>query len=452
MSPSGHPTFEQLDRLAANRLATEEEAQTVLRHLLVRCERCHGYLEHRLDRGPDPGPDSGPNPGPDPIPSRASAWDSWRGRRAAEDEPMDRLLATGLWAALEGRAQAQRLRMVSHDPRFHEPALVERLIEAGRESRVCDPRGAREIAELAVAVAEHLDPRAHPQALAGDRRAAALANLGDAQRRCEELAAAERSFARAWRSLDEGSGDALERANVMRLEASLRLARGDRERGMRRLRSAASIYGRCGDLPEQARVVLQMAQACGHRDPWRGVALAREALTLIAGQEPRLELSARHALIWFLNDGGAGRAALALLESSRPLYRQIEGSQPRFYQKWLEGRIARSLGGLAAAEETLKTVWRDFRGAGFNLDLTLVSLDLAEIFLAQGKTRHAVLLLRRFEPTLRLFKMHSHGMAAWLLLREALATEAARVPSLLREAALYYRQAWRRPVPFRRRR
>jgi hypothetical protein len=31
-----------------------------------------------------------------------------------------------------------------------------------------------------------------------------------------------------------------------------------------------------------------------------------------------------------------------------------------------------------------------------------------------------VVLLRRFEPTLRMFKMHAHGMAAWLMVREAL--------------------------------
>ena len=49
--------------------------------------------------------------------------------------------------------------MVGRDPRFHEPALVERLIEVGRESCLYDPHGDRERGELALAVAERLGPR-----------------------------------------------------------------------------------------------------------------------------------------------------------------------------------------------------------------------------------------------------------------------------------------------------
>jgi|HubBroStandDraft_3_1064219.scaffolds.fasta_scaffold11865_3 tetratricopeptide (TPR) repeat protein len=447
MSPPGHPTHpihsthptqSQLDGLYTNRLTTEEQ-RAVLRHLLTRCEVCRAYLRRRLDPGPDPA-------------FLAPAPDEERGWRLTAAGPMDRLLATSLWAVLEGRNHVQQLRMVAHDPRFHEPTLVERLIEVGGERQLRDPHAARDLARLALAVADHLDPTAHPRALVADCRTAALAHLGDAERRCEDLAASQRAFALAWSSLHQGSGDARDRANLMRLEAALRFALGDRERGLRRLRSAASIYQSCKDFHEQGRTVLQMAQALGHRDPWRGVALARESLDLIDGRgEPRLELSARHGLAWFLDDAGESREALELLEGSRLLYRQMESSQPRLHQSWLEGRISRSLGDLGAAEETLKTVWRDFRESGFNQDLTLVSLDLAEVFVARRKTRHAVLLLRRFEPTLRLFKMHPHGMAAWLLVREALGTEAAHARSLLREAALYFRQAWRRPLPFRRR-
>jgi hypothetical protein len=112
-----------------------------------------------------------------------------------------------------------------------------------RHDRLEDRRrhGGREIGELALAVAERLDPRAHPLGIVADCRTAALAHLGDAQRRCEDLAAAERSFAAAWRSLDEGSGDPLERANVMRMEALLRLALGETERGGRVSRSLGEL-------------------------------------------------------------------------------------------------------------------------------------------------------------------------------------------------------------------
>jgi hypothetical protein len=474
MSPSGHPTLAQLERFLAGGLATAE-VKAVVRHLLAGCAACCGHVERRLDRGPEPGA-AGEG---DPAAGRVWVGRTWAGgrrmggpgvggpgRRSGGEEPIERLLAASLWAALGGRPQDQRLRWVADDPRFHEPALVEHLIELGRPGWGDDPHEARERAEVARAVAERLDPRAHLPGLAGDCRTAALAHLGDVQRRCEDLAGAERSFAQAWESLDEGSGDPLERANLMALEAVLRLAQGETERGMRRLRSAASIYRRCGDRVEEGRAVLQLARACGHRDPARGAALARRALGLVDGRrEPELELAARHALAWFVNDGGDGGQALALLEGSRALYREGGGAKARLYERWLEGRICRTLGELGAAEETLKSVWRDVRAAGFNLDLTLVSLDLAEVLLAAGKRRQAALLARWFEPRLRLFKMHGHGMAAWLVVREALGVEAGRVGEalasevarervgvMLREAALYYRRAWRRAVPFRRRR
>jgi hypothetical protein len=43
--------------------------------------------------------------------------------------------------------------------------------------------------------------------------------------------------------------------------------------------------------------------------------------------------------------------------------------------------------------------------------------------------------------------MHPEGMAAWLLLTHA-AAEPPAAQALTREAALYFRHAWRRPVPF----
>jgi hypothetical protein len=43
-----------------------------------------------------------------------------------------------------------------------------------------------------------------------------------------------------------------------------------------------------------------------------------------------------------------------------------------------------------------------------------VSLDLAETYLARGKARHAIRLLRTFHGSLRGWDMHPEG-AAWLL-------------------------------------
>src|SRR5260370_35392907 len=120
MSPRGHPTFDQLDRFLENRLA-DEEHRTVLRHLLTRCAACCSYVEQEV------------YPGSRPSYEAAFAGLPRRLARATEDRSMERLLATSLWAALEGRPPVHRLRMVVHDPGFPDRSLVQPPIEASRD-------------------------------------------------------------------------------------------------------------------------------------------------------------------------------------------------------------------------------------------------------------------------------------------------------------------------------
>ena len=102
-----------------------------------------------------------------------------------------------------------------------------------------------------------------------------------------------------------------------------------------------------------------------------------------------------------------------------------------------------------------------------------MSLDLAEALTAQGKHRHALRLLTSCEGSLRQWRMHGEGLAAWRLVVAAAAAagsadragggnagggsrggggwsdeEAEAVQALLRAAALYFRRAWRRALPF----
>ncbi len=142
-----------------------------------------------------------------------------------------------------------------------------------------------------------------------------------------------------------------------------------------------------------------------------------------------------------------GWEALDLLERTRPLYLLCRESQPRLTLPWLEARICRCLGRLEAAERGLAAVWHEFREAAFRQELTLVSLDLAEVYLAQQKARQAVRLLRAFRPTLARWRMHEDGIARWLLLIDAAPGEPARAQALTRETARYYRRTWPRVVP-----
>jgi hypothetical protein len=77
-----------------------------------------------------------------------------------------------------------------------------------------------------------------------------------------------------------------------------------------------------------------------------------------------------------------------------------------------------------------------------------VSLDLAEVLIAEEKRRQALRLLVRCEGRLRRRGMHAEGLAAWDMVVAA-GGDRGQLQGLLREAALYFRRAWRRAAPFR---
>ena len=81
---------------------------------------------------------------------------------------------------------------------------------------------ALDLAQLGTEIALHVDAAAHGEARVNDLRARAWAGLGNAQRIRADFREAEESFAKAERLLKKGTGDPLEKANVLLLKSSLR--------------------------------------------------------------------------------------------------------------------------------------------------------------------------------------------------------------------------------------
>lgn len=233
---------------------------------------------------------------------------------------------------------------------------------------------------------------------------------------------------------------------MISLEASLLKDLGDLEGSAQRLERAVEIYREAGDRHLEGRALLKQSEALGHLDPARGVDLVQSALALIdPAREPRLEICARHNLIWFLNDSGKPWEALALLETSRPLYRQFPDTWPRLSLRWVEGRIARNLGDLEDAAHTFQSLWQELRRRELHHFLTLLSIDLAEVQIARGRHAEAVRLVREVQPLLQSWGMHTEGLALWLLFQESLAAGRIR-DDTFRHMAMYVRRAWFRPL------
>lgn len=454
--PEQHVSEEILERFFRLELSRAESTR-LIRHLLSTCPRCLKLVaavgrREEFNVWPDEAPaDAG-------SPHEASGYSPifLKLLEVPRDEDIlrlarERVQGFGLLAELEQLPPEERPDRIRADSRFHHWGLFDRLLSAYLSYSRYDPQAGVELAGLALVVLETLDPARYPEELLTDFRASALGALGNAQRLAGQLTDAQESLGTAWETLDEGTGDPLEEANLLSLEASLYRDLGHFKRAASLLDRAIAIYQEIGDDNARARMLIQKSTALGYLDPIEGLEILHEALGFLdSAAQPRLELSARHNLTWFLNDAGQPREALALLEISRPLYKSFADPWTQLRLQWLEGRIARSLGDLQAAEAVFRKVWHAFDERGMRYEQTIVSIDLAEVYSAQGKLQEAVKLVTDFLPVLRSWGMHAEGLAMWKVFSDSIVEHARRRIAVAAEAfrsiTLYYYRSWRHPA------
>src|SRR5258708_1988017 len=231
-----------LDQLLADTLA-DGEARWVLAHLFGRCKPCLRAMRAALDRwrvqpalvnisgrsadayaaGPleaaaGDGPDAH-----DGIATR-SLERSAAGAAAIRAQQLE---TARLAALLDATPRSQRLELIGADPRFHSWPLASRLLDAAAEFHWEEAGTGLEGCRLALAIAERLPAASYPDSLTGDLLARAHGALADALRLDGRLASARKSLERAWQAIELGTGDPLEQAGLLRLEANLQLTLGD---------------------------------------------------------------------------------------------------------------------------------------------------------------------------------------------------------------------------------
>ncbi len=363
----------------------------------------------------------------------------------------ERVQGVGLLAELEQLPPDQQPGRIREDSRFHHWGLFDRILSTYLQYCRYDPQAGVDLASLALVVLDTLDPAQYREDLLRDFRASALGAVGNAQRLAGRLTEGCESLVAAWETLEEGTGDPLEEANLLSLEASLYRDRGHFKRAAALLDRAIAIYQEIGDDNAQARMLIQKSTALGYLEPLEGIKILQEALEILdAASEPRLELYARHNLIWFLNDAGQPQDSLSLLETSRSLYQAFADPWTQLRLQWLQGRIARSLGDLQEAEAVFRKVWHTFEERGMRYEQTIVSIDLAEAYSAEGKLEEAVKLVTDFLPVLRSWGMHAEGLAMWKVFSDSIVEHARRHIAVAAEAfrsiTLYFYRSWRQPA------
>jgi tetratricopeptide (TPR) repeat protein len=424
-----HPDDLQLEGLASS--LTDDESWSVLEHL-AGCRSCQRRLElmiegkktHRSALGDKLGKVL-------PWPAEENDYDSALDRvfsqamqhHAAFER--ERSATPVLLAELFSHGPAERTRLVSTDPRLHSWALFEGLLERSREEAFLDSKAAAGTAHLALLLVERLPLGVFGPAMLEDARSRCWSHLGNARRLQSDLTGAEEAFETANHHLLQGTGDAMERAQLSELRASLLSDQRRFDGALRLLRRSLTLYRQAGETHRAGRCLVQMSTVLQYSgDPEGAIPLLYDAIPMIdPAREPRLLLCARHNLIDYLAETGRFMEAQKLFAEARALYAEFPDAWAQNRRLWVRGKIARGLGQIDDAEKALAAAREGFVREGVAYDAALASLDLACLYAAQRRNGDLARLAREMTPIFVSREIHREALAALAFFCQAVEAE-----------------------------
>jgi tetratricopeptide (TPR) repeat protein len=368
-------------------------------------------------------------------PERSSTCPSPATEPEREESPAPERLRELL--ALPPEARAERVRR--HPFRYGGPALAELLLSEARGHLPAAPVEAYAVAGLARAVLQHAAPTPEATRL----YARALAHQANALRAQGELPpAAELLEAARFLVKPQGGGDRLTRAELDSFEGSLLWCQRRFEEAETRLARCAADYLAAGLRVEAARNLVKLGMVYREMaDLDRALAVTRRAEELLAGtDEPRLLLTVRHNLVHLLCDLGEPARARALLAETGELYERFPDRWTGLRRLWLEGHLARAEGDVEAAERAYLAVRDGFLREGVGFDAALAALDLAVLYLEQGRTGELRRIAEEIVPVFAAQDVHREAAAALTLFQQAVRAEQVTL-RFLAELARYLQRA-----------
>jgi hypothetical protein len=132
--------------------------------------------------------------------------------------------------------------------------------------------------------------------------------------------------------------------------------------------------------------------------------------------------------------------ALEKLPYVRSLHEKFGNRMDLLRLHWVEARIKADRGDLASAESMFQRVREDFLEAEVGYEAAEVSLELAGLYLRQGKTAEVKELARELYPIFKARDVHREAVAALIVFQKAVERETVSV-QLVAEIEQYLRQA-----------
>src|SRR3954470_9992764 len=338
---------------------------------------------------------------------------------------------------LRGLSPDDRRILLRADPELHNWVLAEELIEESRKSLGSDLEQARELVGCALIVTGELEPGGgFSEALINDLSARAWGARGEVLRRLADLRGAGEAFAAAEGFLAQGTGDPLEEAGLLELQAWLCRDQSRTREACCLLDDAAAVYRRCRDSHLLGRAYIRKGCVYGQAGELpAAVDWLRKGLSLLDPERDRLlDLAARCGLLLYLTESGRAREARFLLKASRA--EMLRHGTPWLLARlrWLEGKIYDALGFPAEAERALIDARQVLLDLKADLNAAAVSLDLAVLYTAQGRAAEVRRLAEEILPIFRARDLHREAIAALLALRQAsrMETRSARLLAEIR--------------------
>lgn len=318
-------------------------------------------------------------------------------------------------------------------------ALVERLCAESVRTAPADARRALGWAELACRAAERT---AGGKAWRARVKGYATAFFANALRVAGDLPGADAAFARTWGLWISGAAAAagpLEESRLFDLEASLRRDQRRLPEALERLDRAFAL---CRSPEGEIRILLKQALT------YEQMGDAQRALAALAQAEQGMETAGgdpRQLCLLRFNRGvclchlGRFDEAAALLPDLRTMTIRLANELDLVRVLWLESRVKAGCGQEEEALAGLQQVRREFAARGLVFDLALTSLELARLYLRQGRRAETCQLAEEVGTVLRQLGVESEARQAVELFREAARQEAATLDLVERAIAALYR-------------
>jgi tetratricopeptide (TPR) repeat protein len=432
MGRSRHASSAQIEDLIAERLPSQE-ARRIVSHLLSGCTPCVELVRAAICPG-------------DEEPDYTALL-----RRlelayvvAQNDVQAERRIADELWPRLQKQPPEQRLFIIKNIDGYRTWGMYERVVEQTKNIASIDPLQAVDFAHLALAITELLDPESYGSERIRDFQAGAYTALGNVKRIVGDFEGAGAALKAAKDLLEQGTGDPYEKAHLVSIDSSLRADLGDLEDAAEILDEAIKHARRVKDRQLEGRFVLQQSSFIGFVDPVLGLELAENGVSLLEPQkDPRLDLIGRHLLAFWTNELGDPEEATAIMATYRYMYDRFTDVFWTGRLLHLKANIARTAGDLRTAEGLFRQLVDLYAENNFDFDLTLASLDLAEVLTAQGRIEESGQILSHLYPVLEAWKLHGDILRSWKIVQAGIERRGVQARAF-RELAMTLRRKWYR--------